>query len=119
MKLTIQDGPRSIQTRDTIVFQPGDVAVTEAAHGNFDSTPYKARFDSWSYAAELHRHDGRLWVVVVETESVRELRGGAWVNEDEDDVASFVSDDQGATWTAAPAPDALSDATRLDRVTRG
>ncbi len=123
MKLHVRkDTEVRIVRKDTILFSPGKrrrrVEVAQAAIGNFDSTPYERLYQEWDYSAELHRHEGKLWVCITEYERRTTIEESDWVHRTKEEPSLYVSEDQGATWTRDPAPSNphLNDATRLDRI---
>ena len=127
MKLHIEPDPEvRIRRRDALHFRQGahDVLVAHAEIGNFDSTPYEPVYHSWSYAADLHQHDGRLWICLTEYERVVRLvvEEKRWSEKTTQEKRSvFVSEDEGTSWRSIP-PDitpTLDESTRLDHVQRG
>ena len=109
----------AITRKDTILFSRGNfrVDVAQATVGNFDCMPYEPKNLMWSYGAELHRYDEKLWVRVVEYEQTVEVIDGDWVSRTEEEQAVYSSGDEGETWTRyAETPPPLDETTLLDRV---
>lgn len=126
MKLHVREDPEvKIVRHDTILIGRGRgqkrVDVATVAVGNFDSTPYEGRYDEWGYNAELHQHEGKLWVCIVEYQQTVTIEDGEWVRRMKEEPSLYVSEDQGATWARDPLPSNahLNDATRLDRIVSG
>ena len=123
MKLHVRkDTEVNIRRKDIILFSRGEgrnsVEISQAGIGNFDSTPYERLYQEWDYSAELHRHEGQLWVCLTEYERRTTIEDGEWVHRTKEEPSLYVSEDQGATWTRDPAPSNphLNDTTRLDRI---
>ncbi len=124
MKLHIRKSTEiNIQRKDTILFSPGkrkrQVEVAQGTVGNFDCTPYEPKNLEWGFGAELHQSDEKLWVRVVAYEQIVEIIDRKWVSRTEEEQKTYVSEDDGDTWTRYEGPDqpSLNDETRLDRVT--
>lgn len=121
MHLSVRKAAEPVIARaDTIVFHHGKraVDVATAKVGGFDSTPYERREDQWSFHAELHQHDGRLWIRLVDYDVTILLVDGEWVYQSKEKLRVYVSDDEGETWTVVPSPSnlRLDEATQLHRI---
>ena len=121
MKLRIRKSKEiQITRQDTILFGQGSrwTEVAGATVGNFDCTPYEPKSLFWYYSAALYRHEGVLWVVIVETEATIEIIDREWVRREEETQTIYHSKDGGTTWvqhTGTGLP-VFEEATRIHRV---